>query len=582
MMKKAKFALLALFVAAIFAGPAMAATINEDATLTGYTPFNIAYEVYNNSTGVNANNVPIFIHNTGTILSGDSINLRVINGKVNLSGQNVFLTAPVDQIGFAGAACTVALPLTGEVVIGESIAGAVPSADISINIYDGARFCLRNNLTGGGSAITVSAGAATYVGAGLGRVETNDVATVVLQDALNFFVVEALNPTCTTPKYVQLAYVANNETADYKNILVITPQFTVSNHFYKGVKATLNAELDTDFDFTQFIAESGPMVWNYGSDSGQLFQINNLQAQDDTRWRAWVAQTNVGSYSFTLNSANPETGISIWTHDATSGNVACVANGTSTAWTCGLSGQLIGDFTTPSTSSGKTSVVIHNTAYTAGYGLGTVELNPTVWTITDALISVTYSGQSKEICQVPSGQVGVWFGGLEAIVPFVKGDTANGYETYIKLFNRYTKDAKLYVATFKDGVNGPTIVSTTQIVGKEVIPAQSATNPNGALLLNSADIASICPTCDMAAGIPVKFLIRVPGQKGYAVTEGEVSGDIYLYDDDDYFDGSFNGYVDNYNQLDPYVEGIVMSQYPGGMRNVPLKFRYFMNGEYNQ
>ena len=131
-----------------------------------------------------------------------------------------------------------------------------------------------------------------------------------------------------------------------------------------------------------------------------------------------------------------------------------------------------------------------------------------------------------DICQVPSGPVGVWYGGLEAIVPFVKGDVANGYETYIKLFNRYTKDAKLYVATFDDGVNGDMIISTTQIAGKEVIPMQSASNPNGVLQITSADIASICPTCNMVTGIPVKFLIRVPGQKGSGEFDGMFVGDI--------------------------------------------------------
>ena len=182
-----KFALFAFFVAAVLVGPAGAATINDSAALTGYTPYNIAYEIYDNGLGINADAVPVYIHNTAPMASGQSKNLRVFNGKVNLSGQKVMLLAPVGQITFAGAACTVALPAAGEVIIGESDTGAVPSADVSINIYEGATFCIRNGLTGGGSAITVGTGAATYIAAALGNVDgVTGIATIILADALNF------------------------------------------------------------------------------------------------------------------------------------------------------------------------------------------------------------------------------------------------------------------------------------------------------------------------------------------------------------------------------------------------------------
>jgi hypothetical protein len=569
-----KFALLALFVAAVLVGPAGAATIHDsiaDIPNVTYTPYKVAYEIYDNGLGINADAVPVYIHNTATMASGQSKNLRVFNGKVNLSGQKVMLTAPATQITFSGDPCSAALPAT--VIIGESETGAVPSADVSINIYEGARFCQRNIDGGtGGSAFTVSAGASTYIAAALGNVNTVEYATITLADALNFNIDPGLNPACGTPRYVQLAYISNQETAQPTNILVITPQFTVSR------LSNLNAELDTDFDFTQFVPGSGPLVWNFSSDSGQVFRINNLQAATPTEWKAWVAETNTGSYTFQLNSANTQPGISVYTHDATSGNVSCTPNAAATTFTCSLTGQVINTFTFP---AGKTSIVIHNSARAGGPGTGTIEMNPTVWSISNARITIS-GGTQTDICQVPSGQVGVWYGGLEAIVPFVKGDVANGYETYIKLFNRYTKDAKLYVATFVDGINGDMIISTTQIAGKEVIPMQSASNPNGVLQITSADIASICPTCNMVTGIPVKFLIRVPGQKGSGEFDGMFVGDIGRADDDDDVVGDTWGVTENFNQSDPYVDGVVVSTSSQGQRTIPLKFRRFMNGEYNQ
>jgi hypothetical protein len=560
MRNKLKFVLLAFFVAVVLVGPAGAATINDSAALTGYTPFNIAYEIYNNALGINADVVPVYIHNTAAIASSESKNLRVFNGKVNLSGQNVFLLSLGSNIAFTGAACTAALVPATTYIVGESTAGAVPSADISVQIYDGPTFCNRNNLAGTGSTFNVTTGAASYISTGMGTVNVNTgIATVNLFNALNFNVDPNLNPTCTFRPVVQLAYISQNETSNQTPILIITPQFTGSQ-----VSTALNAELNTDTDFMTFKLLSGPNVTGANDINAAAFTINNLQAATPARWKAWVAATNTGSYTFQLNSINAEPPLTIAASDnGFSSN--CVANASSTAWSCGQAGQLISNFTNP---PGFTRIAIHAS--------GTVEMNPTIWSITNATITIS-GGTVQTACFAPSGPIGVWFGGLEVLVPFVKGDVTNGYDTYIKLFNRYTKDAKLYVATFKDGVNGPMIISTTQITGKEVIPMQSATNPNGMLQITAADIASICPTCNMVTGIPVKFLVRVPSQMGNTTFNG--TGTIVVGDDDDV---TFSGAVAHVNQFDPYVEGIVVSTSPQGQRSIPLEFKSFKNGEYNQ
>jgi hypothetical protein len=45
-------------------------------------------------------------------------------------------------------------------------------------------------------------------------------------------------------------------------------------------------------------------------------------------------------------------------------------------------------------------------------------------------------------------------------------------------------------------------------------------------------------------------------------------------------EGTINGNITNVNPYDPYVEGIVVSAYPGGQRTIPLKFKTFKQGMY--
>jgi hypothetical protein len=200
-------------------------------------------------------------------------------------------------------------------------------------------------------------------------------------------------------------------------------------------------------------------------------------------------------------------------------------------------------------------------------GIGSNE--PTNWSLADVSIQVTTAGL-KDLCiTVPTQSIGVWYGGLEAFVPFVKGSTDGSYDTYIILYNRYDNDAKVYVSTFKDTVGTPIMVATGQLAGKELIPS------DGRLVVTAGDILSFLAgqgiTWDPALGVPVKFNIRVPSQVGTTTTTGSfVVGE----------GNTFTGDTVNVNPYDPFVEGIVVSAYPGGQRTIPLKFKTFKQGMY--
>jgi hypothetical protein len=110
------------------------------------------------------------------------------------------------------------------------------------------------------------------------------------------------------------------------------------------------------------------------------------------------------------------------------------------------------------------------------------------------------------------------------------------------------------------------MVATGQIVGKEVIPT------DGRLVITAGDIQSFLAgqgiTWDPLLGVPVKFNIRVPSQTGTTTTAGTIDFPNY------------SGTQTAVNPFDPYVEGIVVSAYPGGQRTIPLKFKIFKQGMY--
>jgi hypothetical protein len=581
MMNKFKFLFLALFLAACFVGTASAATIVDGAASTTYTPFKIAYEVYDNGLGINANQVPIFIVTNAVINPGDNINLRVVNvdgtsnGKVNPGGNNVFLTALGSAFNSLTTNCPTALAPATRYIFAESNTSSDPQPNVSINTYNNATFCQRNNLNGVGPAPTTTFTVnPTTIGGSLGSIDPlTGVASQTQVDRLNFNVNPGLAPTCTKNPIVQLAAIFATETAQPTTILIITPQFT-------GTQTTtaLDAELDTDFDFMRFIVSGNtpnvatafsiiasatpPGVYNAVTNPFgfgiRAFLIRNEQQIAPIQWKAFIPPTQKGSISFVLRSANPEPGLTVQLRNGnlTPDVVTCTANTDNTTWTC----------TTPAVSSAG-AWLISSFAWTPGFTdilitktTATSELLPTIWTI-DAGATITVAGGLVQTaCFSPKDQVGSWFGGLEAFVPFVK--SGSGYDTTIKLFNRYSKDAKLFVKTFKNAdltaATGRMLISTQQLP-----PPNDVIKTNDMVVITAADIATLIPGYDMSKGIPVKFLIRVPSQMGSTQLNAAT------------------GAITHSNNLDPFVEGIVVSTFSTGQRTIPLKFKSFKNGEYD-
>jgi|GEM_PF-4676606 len=207
---------------------------------------------------------------------------------------------------------------------------------------------------------------------------------------------------------------------------------------------------------------------------------------------------------------------------------------------------------------------------------GDTELNPTLWEVANPSVTdiCPTTPKVKDICcNLKAGPAGAWYGGLEAIIPFVKN--APGYYTTIKLVNRYNKEAKVYFEVFSKASNNTMLLAVNQIPGKESIPA------GGGLMITGADLASLFPTADWNFGQAVKLLIRVPSQAGCLNVSGEGSFDGE-YDSLGYAWGSlaFTGTACNNNPNDPFVEGYVVYDAPQGTRTVPLKFKSFKNGQY--
>jgi hypothetical protein len=518
MTKFAKILFLSVIAVGLLAGPAMAANLynsagNAFSPAATSTAYKVAYEIYNESLGVStiALRGAIQIDLTQPLVAQDTANLVISSGNADFNSAGATykwaLLDSVDAIiGYTPTAGLITANLPFAIITG---VGA--PASLFVVQWDDAN---ANNLIDAGE--TIVRGAGMYLRPGIGA-------------------------TCTNNRTVQIGFTTPRETtAQPVNFAVIVPQFSGTG----PSTSTLTAELNTDDDFRSFLDGSGPnVIGPFDIDETAFFSIVDTSIANDL-WIAYASLSPVGAIGFTVNSVVGEPGADLFFN----GN-PCSANVADTSFDCSDTGVLlVGDHSLELVVDGVTSN------------------EPTNWSLADVQIAVTTTGL-KDLCiVVPTQSVGVWYGGLEAFVPFVKGSTDGAYDTYIVLFNRYDSDAKVYVSTFKDSGATPIMVATGQLLGKEVIPT------DGRLVITAGDIQSFLAgqgiSWNPADGVPVKFNIRVPSQTGTTSYTGTV-----VFPD-------FSGTVTNVNPFDPFVEGIVVSAYPGGQRTIPLKFKTFKQGMY--
>jgi hypothetical protein len=298
----------------------------------------------------------------------------------------------------------------------------------------------------------------------------------------------------------------------------VTPQYSFSKIEPPG----FTAELDADNEFKVFVYPGTDVTTaNDTLESSLNIQIKDNTQGEDYNWIAWSSGA-IFDIGFTLSSINPEPGVKSITIDSNS----CTKADNST-WNCEI----------PNTSgSNNYNIKLTLDQETAN--------NPTEWFLGNFTIT---SSTLNSICALPSippRSIGVWWGGVEAIVPFVKSDPANGAQTYIVLYNRRDKAADVYATALLK--NSEKLVMPKTKIG--TIPAQ------GSIRFTADDLKSLLPELsdyDMVKGVPIKFLVYVPSAP-------ETKG------------------------VDPYIEGIVVSVYGNAQRSVPLKFREGRHGYYNE
>jgi hypothetical protein len=385
-------------------------------------------------------------------------------------------------------------------------------------------------------------------------------------DMTNVQLAPNLGASCDKPAVVKIKWNYPNDCCEADFIKIKAKSVIASQPL------NLTAELDTNNDFKTFIGNytirnacctpeaAGCSCGVAGDCFGSSSSETPAGCPD-----AWVlgasfdpATMNIAKISFDLVSLYEEKGIKEIRF--TDNNTKCTTTDYKT-WHC------VSDCMPCPLCSTDTNKLIVEVK-------GDTELNPTLWTVANPSVTgiCPTDPRVKDICcNLKAGPAGAWYGGLEAIIPFVKN--APGYYTTIKLVNRYNKDAKVYFAVFSEASDNPMLLAVKQIPGKESIPA------GGGLMITGADLASLFPTANWDFGQAVKLLIRVPSQTG--CMSGTVSGTVDI-DLTSPYSATFSGTISNCykNPNDPFVEGYVVYDAPQGTRTVPLKFKSFKNGQY--
>lgn len=377
---------------------------------------------------------------------------------------------------------------------------------------------------------------------------------------------------CFDNSTINLAFNTPGENTGYMVFAKFVKQFQ-----YDANASAITAELDTDMDFKQFVVGSGTNVLTTTigmNNLNELFSLDQLNAST-MGFIAFAPTLSTSVATVTIHSAAPEPGVTININNATTN--CTTSNNT--------------DFVCANVPLNEGAMGIDVTVNTTSQRI------PTAWNITD--IDIT-SSIITDLCDIGSRPIGIWSGGLEVFVPFVKCEYPDGLdatakaETYIRLYNRYNKDAKVFLSTFKDTYNA--ITNQDVMVGLYQLPATgnkfgedlSKIPADGNITIACADIDKWLSdkfgiTWDETKGIPVKFQVLVPQQR----YEGETAVIGTLSEDDQYglatATGSGTVTADLIaNPMDPYVHGAVMSVYNYGAasRSIPLMFKQFKNGGY--
>jgi hypothetical protein len=595
---------------------------------TGYTKKFMSLEQYRNQDGVDAQLVEFYYHPDASLQTTDQVNIiatpsisyypttKNAQAQINMTAGRVFLLAQGSHINNSGCASGAGLTGSSWYVVGEGGTDGAIEPEVHTFINDCYLFNLRNGLpatTNGSIVLDKSVSLAAQHGkvaalTGGGYLEGQ--AILALGNAcnstgqgLNLRVIKDLNPTCADPtRIVQLS-----ATAPYQNVVLNTEVLQMVKQFEGTANASVwDAELDTDRDFTRFFRAwtaqgwlAGSVEWNgydldssIGADGTFVSLINNqTQGKMACKFRSFIKDDAAAAIEYTMASIPAQPGFDDKYPGAS--DVDCTT-GDHKTWSCSWTG-LVGDVTG---SSNVTFEMSNDSDY---------EMSPTPWTLASKTATAPEDQTSgagaflwvagRPTCVNFNQIVGNWWGGLEIIVPYVKA--GGSYETYIKLYNRYHSPldgknksaAKIYISNMNQDKNS--IVPANRQFSN---PALYAIPEGGSWLLTGTAIttealtdggAKIATEAELAAGLPIKFLVRVPSQSGNEFNRNRILGDA----------GDLIGFaptaalnellarttLNNITQKDPYINGTVMITYgPNGtyQKNGQLLFKTFKNGQY--
>ena len=542
---------------------------------TGTFYYSVAKEVYSNAAGASSRIAKVIVQRSMVLNARDSINLKLTNASFNPDNTVYYAllvdnnTADADNIT---AQLNVINGLVGQDVTSSDYLAAITSSTISSPTPNLAFMVDNASLTSATSNKFMFLAQVVVDNETAGTYKVIHIGSAVNIDP-------GLNPTCTTNPEILISVTMPNESKSNDVFAKILPKcgpYAVGYNLEK-----LTAELNTDENFKQFkggdavidaltIQTCNPYTCGGSStcsacsgNCGVSATGGGAAGGTTTCGPDWIVGygdicPTTADVSFTLTSSTAEPAVTVSYGNDNTTLVKCSTTDHKT-WTCSAK-----DIDISATGSIDGCLQIKAN--------GTDKMLPTTWSISDISVTTYKDGNEMDVCTVNtySGVAGSWYGGLEAIIPFLK--YGNGYQTYVKLFNRNDMDADVYVVTFgvssisRAAATSVTNTSAPQLVALKLLGTIPA---NGSKQFTAEEIGeALGLTPDqMAWGFPVKLMIMAPSSKGCM----------------NIVPGTHSLHVCYNNTNDPYIEGIVISVTPnGGQRSIPLEFKYFKNGAYNQ